>query len=240
MEIFIIIVVIITIAVITISIKAKKHFAKKRQEVQDLINDTPDFTATYTYIDDTGYSGISIDEAESKILLLSRSEPELELKHRTIENRDIFSSELFEDGDTVHKTSRSSQAAGAVVGGILLGGVGAVIGGLSGKTIAKGKVKRIELRLIVNDSDNPIHDICFLNREVSRDEVLYKGSSDMARQWQARLDVLINRADKEDLINENKSFDSISNEIRKLADLKSDGIINDKEFSEQRDKLLQL
>lgn len=44
------------------------------------------------------------------------------------------------------------QIGGVVVGGLLLGGVGAIIGGLSGKTETSGKISRIDLRLIVNEA----------------------------------------------------------------------------------------
>jgi uncharacterized protein YcfJ len=72
-----------------------------------------------------------------------------------------------------------------LVGGLLLGGVGAVIGGLSGKKVGKGKVKRIELRLVVNNSSDPVHAICFLANETNRDGFVYKTASDQARQWAA-------------------------------------------------------
>jgi hypothetical protein len=70
--------------------------------------------------------------------------------------RDILESEVLEDGHSVTKTSRSSQLAGTLVGGLLLGGVGAIIGGLSGKKTTHKKVTRIELKVVVNDTSHPI------------------------------------------------------------------------------------
>lgn len=57
--------------------------------------------------------------------------------------KDIIESEVVIDGKSVTKTSRASQFVGTAIGGVLAGGVGAIIGGLSGSTSTKGKVKRI-------------------------------------------------------------------------------------------------
>jgi len=80
---------------------------------------------------------------------------------RTFSYKDILESEVIIDGETVTKTSRTSQVGGAILGGIFAGGVGAVIGGLSGKTASKEKVKTIQLKIIVNDIKNPLQIIPF-------------------------------------------------------------------------------
>lgn len=215
------------------------HDSKKQKEFAAAITRIPDFTAKHVYRSVAGYNGIAIDEGRSKVCLFKYIGGRL--SHRLFDYRDILSSEISEDGHTVITTARSSQVGGVLVGGALLGGVGAVIGGLSGKKVESGTINSIILRLVVNDSDNPTHDISFLATESKRDEIIYKASADYARQWQARLDVLINRAEKADSLSHPtlpKEARSLSDELRALADLKDSGILTDAEFTAQKSKLL--
>jgi len=99
----------------------------------------------------------------------------------------------------VTKTVRSSQIGGALVGGIALGGVGLMIGGLSGKAESTEKVKRIDLRIIVNDTKNPLHDVNFLYIPTNKESGYYQMSLQKARQWHGIIEVLIRQADTEDV-----------------------------------------
>lgn len=158
--------------------------------------------------------------------------------------QDVLSSELFEDGDTITKTSRSSQICGALIGGLALGGVGAIIGGLSGKKVNKDKVERIDLRLIVNDTKNPNHDLNFLDDETSKGGFIYKGAIKEARHWYGLIEVIIKQADQDDgkLAKEEPNIASNSNhiadELEKLAQLYKDNILTKEEFEQQKKKLL--
>jgi len=212
----------------------------KQGQVGKVVANLPDFVKTNEYIGADGDSGIAIDEVQSKVCLIRRARGCL--LHREISYKDILSSELFEDGQTITKTARGSQAAGAAIGGLLFGGIGAVVGGLSGTQVQNSKVNRIELRLVVNDSLDPIHNICFFDGVANRDSARYKIASEMARQWQVRLDVLIKRADDEMRALEQPLVPStpisIADELEKLAGLKSQGILTNEEFLMQKEKLL--
>lgn len=233
------IVIIFVVAVVAIGVGSAIHTSNKQKEIGSAISQISGFTASYQHLGADGDNGIAIDEERSMICLFKRGNGGL--TRRVIDYRDILSSELFEDGHTVVKTVRSSQVGGALVGGVLLGGVGAVIGGLSGKKVESGKINQIDLRLVVNDSANPTHEISFLAVESKRDGFLYKTSSELARQWQARLDVLIKLADREDSSSRSalpKEATSLSHELRKLADLRDGGILTDAEFFAQKARLL--
>lgn len=232
-------VIIFVVVIVVIGVGSAIQTSNKQNEIGTAISQIPGFTASYQHLGANGDNGIAIDEERAKVCLFRRESGVL--THRAVDYRDILSSELFEDGHTVVKTVRSSQVGGALIGGILLGGVGAVIGGLSGKKVESGKIKRIDLRLVVNDAANPTHEICFLAVESKRDGFLYKTSSELARQWQGRLDVLIKRADREDTSSKSaakKEAPSLSDELRKLADLRDSGILTDTEFATQKAKLL--
>lgn len=217
---------------------------QRRSEISAAIGAVPEFSASFQHLGADGNNGIALDEPRAEVCLLTRVSGRL--SYRVVGYRDILSAELFEDGQTITRTVRSSQVGGVLVGGLLLGGVGAIIGGLSGaRTTAKGKVKRIDLRLVVNDASQPTHDVCFLFIETTRDGAIYKLAAEPARQWQARMDVLIKRADREYASGQPTSptqvmqqAGSVSDELRKLADLRASGILTEAEFEKQKSKLL--
>lgn len=137
--------------------------------------------------------GFSIDEKNMKICLIQLCSTGL--KHKVIGYKDLMACELVEDGVSVTKTSRSSQAGGALIGGILLGGTGAIIGGLSGKKKTAQELHSISLRLTINDLDEPVFD-CLLNVLPLKDNTAYKKSiEELALHWHAVMEILIKRAD---------------------------------------------
>lgn len=207
-----------------------------------------DFTVSQFYLGEDGRSGIAIDGSETRIAL-----PELvgdEGQIRVINYNDILSSELYIDGETVTKTERGSQIGGALIGGIMFGGVGAVIGGLSGSKRSADEVRNIDLRLIVRDSQQPVHDVKFLDGKILIDGKTnkrsnkYKESLSQARHWHGLIEVLIRTADKEDAKKEitqpftEKQQSSVADELLKLSQLLQSGVLSEEEFKAQKQKLL--
>lgn len=137
--------------------------------------------------------GFSIDKKNMKICLMQlRSSG---LKYRVIGFKDLMACEIVEDGVSFTKTSRSSQAGGALVGGILLGGAGAIIGGLSGKKKTTQELQSISLRLTINDLNDPVFD-CLLNVLPLKDNPAYKKSiEELSLYWHAVMELIIKRTD---------------------------------------------
>lgn len=160
------------------------------------LDSVPLFTATQ-HIFSTDYkTGLAIDEKKKKICLLEH-DGEKSLTHVFL-YEDLLTSEIHEDGNTITQSVRMSQAGSALVGGLLFGGVGAVVGGLSGKTQTSSKIKSIDLRITVADTKKPIYDINILNTEVSKEDIAYKSAMKNARHWHGLIAVLIKQADAED------------------------------------------
>lgn len=171
---------------------------KKRDKARDdFLANIPEFQITQKLLSTDGLVGLAIDEDRQKLCLFEQ-ELSREVKHRIISYRDLLSSEIFEDGTTITKTNRTSQLGGALIGGIALGGVGAIIGGLSGKTESLSHVKRIDLRLVIDDTRQPLHDINLMNVNVTKTDGRYKEAMSKARHWHGLIEVLIRRADMED------------------------------------------
>jgi hypothetical protein len=120
--------------------------------------------------------GIAIDDQSKQVCLIKGE------SLRLIRYGDIIESEIIAGGDTVTKTSRASQLAGAAVGGLLLGGVGAVIGGVSGKKVTSHDVKDVWLKLLINDTSDPVHVIDFIEG-VGVDRTVAKIALQEAKNW---------------------------------------------------------
>lgn len=238
MEIVIIIIVISIIAVIIQIVNTSGN----KKAMSEHIKNLPDFNVTQEFMGNDGLTGIAYDDQHKKVCLIKRIGNDYKI--RLFSYKDILSTEILEDGNSINKTSRGSQIGGALIGGLALGPVGLLLGGLSGKRKSIDKVKRVDLQIIINDSSDPRHLVNFLSLESEKDSFLYKDSIELARKWHAIIEVLIKQADKEDYKTNMNNFNNTSNnytisdELKKLSDLKNSGILTDSEFEQLKRKLL--
>lgn len=235
----------------------QKEVKKRHNEKLKGIFDKENLKITQQYMM-SNYSIVAVDENSQKICFLKSNSEIKNDKHllniekvkydvKTFSYKDILESEVVIDGETVTKTSRKSQVGGAILGGILAGGVGAIIGGLSGKTSSKEKVKTIQLKIIINDTKNPLQIITFLNEDTSivrSNEKFIKANKEVMH-WHSLFKVVIDIADKEEKSTQviqnningtNATFNS-ADEIRKLHELLKEGIITQEEFDLQKKKI---
>jgi len=228
------------IILVLVAVLQTIELGNKKKSMEDKLKAIPDFTATQKVMGCDGNTALAVDEQRKKICLITKAEGIN--SYRVFSYLDLFSVEIFEDGTSVTKTERGSQIGGALVGGILLGGVGAIMGGLSGSKETSQKIKRIDLRLRVNDTKNPLHEVRFLNRESTKDAYAYKEAIKSARHWHGLAEVLIKRADMEEKakrrdrpqITQNTPSASVADEISKLAELHKAGVITLEEFKQQK------
>ncbi|WFB58696.1 SHOCT domain-containing protein [Paenibacillus sp. BR1-192] len=222
----------------------EEKMVQKRHETDDRLKRIPNYKSSQRYTSANGDVTLSIDETNKQISFVSLNS----YKDKVYSYRDILKSEILTDGISVTSTNRGSQIGGALLGGLLAGGVGALIGGLSGSTTSQEKVKKIELNVIVNDTANPIHKIEFLDSEFSayaKDSQEYKDGYNTAYHCHQLIGVLIRQADEEDKrketstgSNSSQSNVSVADELRKLVQLKDEGIISGDEFEAQKKKLI--
>lgn len=88
------------------------------------------FKTSQKYVDTVSEAGIAVDEDAKNICFFQKKDDRL--KAHFYAYHQIIECELTEDGNTISKTSRASQLGCALVGGLVAGGVGAIVGGLSG------------------------------------------------------------------------------------------------------------
>jgi len=209
-----------------------------KSKVEDSFKEIPDFTPSQQYTSSDGLKVIGYDEDRKQFVITSLNSQITSSK--IFSYVDILSAEIFYDGSTVTKTNRVSQLGGALIGGLALGGLGAVVGGLSGKTSSKKEVEKIELRIIVNDKESPIQDIIFLNTKCKEWTPLYKESDKSVRHWFAIISLLIEEADKEDAKNsrhpmlDTNQNNSLADTLNDLNELFQKGILTEAEFSKAK------
>jgi len=134
-----------------------------------------------------------------------------------------------------------------VVGGLAFGMAGAVIGGLSGRTVSRKQSKRVDLKIVISDMSNPVHVVNFMDLGPGGDDDtrtrLYREAIETATHWHALLTILMQKEPiEQDMVSERapgkRQASSVVDELVKLADLKRTGLLTEDEFETQKRKLL--
>jgi len=171
--------------------KAKSN-QRRGENVSDPLSQLKDFEPSCTLIGRDGFSALAIDENRKQICLFEQSvspdHPKISL--RNIPYHMLLRSEIVEDGATVTHTSRRDQLGGVALGDAILKSTGEVIGRLSAQTGLLTKAGLL-LRLIIKDTDHPIHRIVMLDPQHPIDQAMYKAAYKLTEQWHGRLSVII-------------------------------------------------
>jgi len=161
---------------------------------------------------------------------------------------DILGCEVVEDGET---TYRKSGALGrAVVGGIIAGGAGAIVGGITAKGQENREVKTVDFKLLLRDTNNPSFRIRFFDawEESARTKKSVKYSDSVygpilrnavndLNSWKETIEVIIDQLDRATGHVVSPSG-SLADELAKLNELKNQGVLTAEEFERQKSKLL--
>ena len=146
---------------------------------------------------------------------------------------DIVDFELLEDGESIAKGGLGR----AVVGGVLFGGIGAVVGGITGKKKSKPGCNSLKIKITLNDINNSSVYVNFITTSVKKNSFIYKTEFDLAQKCLSTLQVITNDATEN--IKES-STGSDADEIRKFKKLLDEGIITKEEFEAKKKQLLGL
>lgn len=152
----------------------------------------------------------------------------------------IASVEVLRDGASITSTDRGSQAAGALLGGLALGGVGLLLGGLSGSKTNRATIQSVAIKVIVDDNDLPVHVTEFFKSPSKKGtdarSFIIKPSLEKADHFHA---LLVNALRSSQKAGEHLKLDS-ADQIRKLWELKQAGALTEEEFASQKARLLSL
>jgi hypothetical protein len=219
---------------------------KERGEIMEIkVNNLSNFNATQKVVGVNNLYTFAVDDKKREVAYIEENQETF------IPYDEIISVEVIEDNTVIASKSTMRTIGGAVVGGALAGGAGAVVGGLSGNTNMKKKVKMVQVKLRLRDISNPTLFInCFdymtmaNGQEVKPDGMLgfiYKQGLEHAQQIADLVSVIIDDVDRsQKQTTNNNSSSSVADELSKLADLKAKGILTEDEFNSQKSKLLNL
>ena len=174
--------------------------------------------------------------------------------HEIINYSDIIEVSYEENGSQLYTKSAGRTIGGAIVGGVLMGGAGAVVGGLSGASKQNKEIENMDIKILLRST---IRTSCVLHfKDVDRvlktkedaDRKVYEKYVKNANQAKDVLSVIIDNAKQVSTPTAQPiaqpvvapASSSVADELAKLAKLKADGILTDEEFQAQKSKLLGL
>lgn len=248
MELLIFIIIIVVLAICAIVRPADlidKRKANERKEVLDAKISKLPLKENFINIIGLKYRyAFLIDKAARKIYYIT---PEIT---KEVPFSHIISVEILEDNTLLF--SKSVSVDGAILGGVLAGGAGMVVGGLSGETKQKKNVSKVAVKIKIRDYSMPSLFIeCFNSRELlGNNEIwsthnVYREELQNAQKIADYLSVIIDDACKKEKSpsSQNTQYksskkSSVADELAKLAALKEQGILTVEEFRIQKEKLL--
>lgn len=143
--------------------------------------------------------------------------------------KDIVDFELLQDNESI-----SSGGLGrALVGGALLGSVGAVVGAVTGDKKAKGTCKSLKIKLTVKNNTRPTIYIDFITKEIKTEKNEYKKFFQMAQDCLSKFDIICK-------VQNTTSNVSAADEILKYKQLLDANVITSEEFELKKKQLLGL
>ena len=176
-----------------------------------------------------------------------------EKSHEIFNYADIIEVSYEENGSQLYTKSAGRTVGGAIVGGVLMGGAGAVVGGLSGASKQNKEVKSIDIKILLRSTSRTSCVLHFkdidrvLKTKDDSDRKMYETYTKNANEAKDILSVIIDNAKQvqvsapavQPLIQQvPSSSSSVADELAKLAKLKADGILTEEEFQAQKAKLL--
>jgi hypothetical protein len=142
---------------------------------------------------------------------------------------DLIDYELIADDSTIKKSGIGS----AVAGGLLFGGVGAIVGGAAGRK-SLDAVSSLKIRISTKDKIFGSLFIDLISTKTKKGTFMYNTMMDTAQKLVSAFDMIEN--EKENHIP--MSSPSVADEILKLKQLLDAGALSEQEFQSQKSKLL--
>ena len=220
--------------VIYVSSCISEEKEERRKIINDKFNNLIDFETTKKIDHDDNFI-FAIDEKHQKVAYIDKH------KERIIPFEQIYKVEYIENATIVASKSSIRTVGGALVGGAIAGGAGAIVGGLSGDTKMKNKITLMQVKLGLRSINDPALAIDVLKSGAGIDPWVedYRNAIKCVNDIVDSVSVIIDKVDNCNRIQPTEdNSHSVADELSKLARLKETGVLTEKEFEEQKQKLL--
>lgn len=182
-----VIILIIVIAAISFFFTSQRKKLTKQN-----FNQIDAFLPSHIFCSDCSKTGIAIDSQQHKIAFSDKI-GEISLYHF----KQLISVEIIINEQSIHKSNRGSQIVGGAIGGLLLGGAGLLLGGLTGSKRTEDKISKIAICIGVLDIDTPSHEVIFYDSSpIKKTGYTGQAIAEEADEWLKRLDVVMALDDK--------------------------------------------
>lgn len=206
-------------------IKEKIELAKTTQQKAD--KDVTSFVATKKI-----GNFVAFDESGRKWATLSAFRGKTQ---QIYSYDDIVDFELLEDGESV----ASGGLGRALVGGVLFGGVGAIVGGVTGRKKSKDVCSSLRLKVTMDDISRPVVYINFIESKMKKSGYAYKTIADSAQEALSTFQLICDNRNTANSSAQNK-VNSPSEEIMKFKQLLDAEAITLEEYEAKKKELLGL
>lgn len=167
----------------------------KRQR-EKILNEVKDFSPNRYIVDEFGIQLIAVNYQNNQIRIINQNHKTKEYKSEEFKVRDLISFEIEENGKVVSRVSNKSMLGRAAVGGVLFGGVGAVIGGVTAKQKSGGQDgDSVTIKLIVDDLDDPVRRFEVKPSSYTHEKkvVLYKSIFEEVEKWSVIINKILDK-----------------------------------------------
>lgn len=228
--------------------KDEIHRANQLKSFRTSLTEGNKFTVSRNVDGFAGSYFFAVDETNEKVGFVTKSETII------INFIDIIGVELIENGNIILKKNATRTIGGAILGGVLAGGAGSIVGGLSGSSTQQNKVTSVHIKLLLRSIDNPsLTIICldnWMNSKIVKtlkearqaEDYVYNFGKRNAIEIKDLISVIIDRTDHKHkyLVVSKASMPSnlVADELLKLTSLMEKGILSEEEFTLQKNKIL--
>ncbi|MDP3352439.1 MAG: hypothetical protein Q8S44_01700 [Flavobacteriaceae bacterium] len=205
---------------------------------------------SYTIRHITSQGLIAIDDNSEQIIIKKGVSGKI-LKYSY---SDILSCEIIEDGVTTSVKSTKRILGGALIGGVLAGGAGLIVGGLSGQQLQEKEIKSLDLKIVFLDTSNPNFTLRFfdayldsnkLRRSIKLSDTTFQHvlnkSIENLKKWKDVIEIIIEKNDRKEVKTTEKNEKNLNlhEEILTLNKMKNEGIISQIEFEKLKAKIIE-
>jgi len=158
----------------------------------------PGFSPSLSYLEKYGDTGIAYDEKQKALFIL---QPDVQ-HSQIISYKDILVATVVEDGSLVAKSIRTDESGKQLLSHIRSEEMRVLFQDNTEqsegeqKTPSGGTSSNIQLRILINDPEHPVHQIHFLNMEAKKGGVIHNEAVEQVKNWQDLLSYLIRLAAK--------------------------------------------